>query len=164
MATTNDLPEIVRVYNSSIEGRLATADLVPVTVSDRAAWFRAHEPSRRPIWVVDGQDGQGRGIVGWLSFSDFYGRAAYNATCELSIYVDPAAHRHGIAGALLAEAIHVAPELSIETLLGFIFDHNEPSLRLFRAVGFEQWAHLPRVAKLDQDERGVIIMGRRVAP
>ena len=179
MATTSDLPEIVRVYNTSIEGRLATADLAPVTVFDRASWFEAHDPTRRPIWVVDapsGQDGednpdghdghcgQGRGLVGWLSFSDFYGRAAYNATGELSIYVDPAAQRQGIARALLADAIHAAPKLSIETLLGFIFDHNEPSLRLFRAFGFELWAHLPRVAKLDADERGVIIMGRRVAP
>ena len=167
MATTSDLPEIVRVYNTSIEGRLATADLEPVTVSDRASWFEAHDPTRRPIWVVDapsGQEAQRSRLVGWLSFSDFYGRAAYDATGELSIYVDPAARRQGIARALLADAIHVAPKLSIETLLGFIFDHNEPSLRLFRAFGFEQWAHLPRVAKLDADERGVIIMGRRVAP
>ena len=167
MATTSDLPEIVRVYNTSIEGRLATADLAPVTVADRAPWFAAHDPARRPIWVVDGpggQDEQRSRLVGWLSFSDFYGRAAYNATGELSIYIDPAAHRQGIARALLAEAIYAAPELSIDTLLGFIFDHNEPSLRLFRALGFEQWAHLPRVAKLVDDERGVIIMGRRVAP
>ena len=157
----------MRIYNTSIAGRLATADLEPVKVSDRAPWFRAHQPNRRPIWVVDAPTEKSASkrtgsLSAWLSFSDFYGRAAYEATAELSIYVDPSAHRQGIARSLLSTAVDAAPGFGIETLLGFIFDHNEPSLGLFRSFGFEQWAHLPRVAKLDDNERGVIIVGRRL--
>jgi phosphinothricin acetyltransferase len=37
------------------------------------------------------------------------------------------------------------------------------SLALFRKFGFEQWAHLPRVAVLDGVERDLLILGRRLA-
>jgi L-amino acid N-acyltransferase YncA len=47
-------------------------------------------------------------------------------------------------------------------LLGFIFAHNEPSLRLFAKFGFERWGYLPKVAELDEVERDLVIMGKRV--
>ena len=65
---------------------------------------------------------------------------------------------------VLETALERAPSLGLHTLLGYIFGHNEPSLRLFAAHGFERWAHLPRVAVLDGVERDLIIVGRRVAP
>ena len=46
--------------------------------------------------------------------------------------------------------------------MGKIYGHNEPSLRLFAAFGFERWGLLPRVAVLDGTERDVVIVGRRV--
>jgi phosphinothricin acetyltransferase len=48
-------------------------------------------------------------------------------------------------------------------LLGFIFAHNEPSLKLFKQLGFEQWAMLPDVAELDGIERSLVILGKRIA-
>lgn len=162
-ATADDLAEVVRIYNAAIPGRQATADVEPLTVADRIAWFQAHSPNHRPIWVVDDFGGY-QSLRAWLSFSDFYGRAAYSATSEVSVYVDPGAHRQGLARGLLSAAIIAAPSLGIDTLLGFIFDHNEPSLSLFRSFGFERWAHLPRVATLDGVERGLVIAGLRVTP
>ena len=101
-------------------------------------------------------------IGGWLSLSDFYGRAAYSRTVEVSVYVRDSARRCGIGAYLLSHAIAMAAELQIDTLIGFIFRHNEPSLNLFRRFGFSTWGELPRVAVLDGIERDVIILGRRV--
>jgi len=42
-ATEADLPAIVEIYNSTIPGRMVTADLEPVTVESRRAWFQAHQ-------------------------------------------------------------------------------------------------------------------------
>jgi hypothetical protein len=64
----------------------------------------------------------------------------------------------------LAKAIEQAPRLGLKTLLGFIFGHNDPSLRLFEGFGFQRWAFLPRVAELDAVERDLIIVGRRLVP
>lgn len=52
--------------------------------------------------------------------------------------------------------------MGINTLLGFVFGHNEPSLALLRKFGFEVWGHLPKVAVLDGVERDLVISGRRI--
>jgi len=157
-ATAADLPAIVEIYNAAIPGRMATADTEFVSVDARREWFSQHDPSRRPLWALERS---GR-LVAWLSFESFYGRPAYASTAELSVYVATTAHRSGAGSTLLTHAIERAPDLGIETLLGFIFGHNSPSLTLFRGHGFEQWAHLPGVAVLDGVKRDLLILGRRV--
>lgn len=157
-AVSTDLPAIVRIYNSSIAGRMATADTEPVSVESRVRWFAEHEPAKRPLWVAEAEGA----IVGWLSFQSFYGRPAYHATAELSVYVIPEQHRRGVAGTLLARAVDQAPSLGLRTLIGFIFGHNEPSLRLFERFEFERWGLLPGVAQLDGVERDLVIVGRRL--
>lgn len=159
IARADDLEQIVAIYNSTVPSRMVTADTHPVTVESRQAWFEQHVPTRRPLWVVERA---GR-IDAWLSFSDFYGRPAYNGTSELSIYLAEHARGQGLGKALMIEALRVAPTLDVHTLLGFIFAHNLPSVGLFETMGFERWAHLPRVANLDGIERDLLILGKRVA-
>jgi phosphinothricin acetyltransferase len=160
-ATEADLPAIVAIYNTTIPGRMVTADLEPVTVDSRRAWFAAHQQPSRPLWVLSDSTGT---VRAWLSFDTFYPRAAYDGTAMIAIYVDPACRRAGHGRRLLQSALDRAPSLGLHTLLGYIFGHNEPSLRLFSAYGFQRWAHLPRVAVLDDIERDLVIVGRRVAP
>ncbi len=157
-ATFDDLPAIVAIYNSTVSSRLVTADLEPVSVESRHAWFHAHGPQARPLWVVE----EGRRVIAWLSFSDFYGRPAYARTAEVSIYLDEAARGKGLGKKLLAAALEAAPALKIDTVLGFVFGHNEPSMRLFHSFGFADWGTLPRVAVLDGVERDLVILGRRL--
>jgi len=157
-ATEAELPALVAIYNASIPGRTATADTEPVSVESRRGWFHEHHVGKRPLWIALEHDE----IAGWLSFQSFYGRPAYDATAELSIYVAPNWQRRGIASALLAKAIDQAPRLGLKTLLGFIFAHNGASLRLFDKFGFHTWGVLPGVAQLDGLERDLIILGQRL--
>jgi L-amino acid N-acyltransferase YncA len=158
-ATLDDLPGIVAIYNSTVPSRLVTADLEPVTVESRLAWFHAHGPQARPLWVVE-ENGT---VVAWLSFSDFYGRPAYLRSAEVSIYLAESVRGKGLGKQLLQAALERAPALGINTLLGFIFGHNEPSLRLFKGFEFQTWGSLPRVAVLDGVERDLVILGRRLS-
>ncbi len=157
-AVEADLPAIVAIYNSIIPGRMVTADLEPVTVASRLPWLQAHDPARRPLWVAE-ESGE---ILAWLSFDTFYPRAAYDGTIMIALYVAEKHRRAGLGKQLLTRALAHAPTLGVHTVLGYIFAHNEPSLRLFAAFGFERWAHLPRVAKLDDTERDLVILGKRV--
>lgn len=160
LAAAADLAAIVAIYNASIPGRMATADLDPVKLEDRAAWFEQHPPDRRPIWVeVDDATG---GIAGWISLSTFYGRPAYQATVEISLYVHPDQQRRGVGRRLVEYAIAHAPPLGVRTLLAFVFGHNDPSIRLLTACGFEPWGRLPGIAELDGVRRDLHILGRRV--
>jgi L-amino acid N-acyltransferase YncA len=157
-ATLDELPAIVAIYNSTVASRQVTADLEPISVESRLAWFQAHGPARRPLWVVEDA---GR-VIAWLSFSDFYGRPAYRHTSEVSIYLDEAARGKGLGAQLLTAALEAAPGLDIHTVLGFVFGHNAPSMRLFQRFGFTAWGTLPRVAVLDGVERDLIILGKRL--
>jgi phosphinothricin acetyltransferase len=157
-AVETDLRAIVTIYNASIPGRLATADLNPVSVESRLEWFSQHSSTSRPILVMETD----KVILGWLSFQSFYGRPAYQATAEISIYVSPVYQRQRVAYKLLENAIAFSPSLGLNTLLGFIFAHNQPSIKLFELFGFQTWGHLPQVANLDAIERDLLIMGRKI--
>ncbi|MED1203879.1 GNAT family N-acetyltransferase [Heyndrickxia acidicola] len=157
-AALNDLPVIVDIYNSTIPSRLVTADIEPVTVESRLGWFHEHSPDRRPLWVIE-CDGL---ITGWVSFQSFYGRPAYEATAEVSIYFHQNFRGKGMGKFMLEKVMDSCPELKIKNLLAFIFGHNEPSLRLFYRHGFEKWGHLPNVAELDGIERDLLILGKKV--
>lgn len=157
-ARESDLETIVRIYNASIPGRLATADTEPVSTESKLAWFRDRDFLRHPLWVVE-LHGQ---VCAWLGFGKFYGRPAYAATAEVSVYVDPASQRRGIATELMERVLARAPALGLSTLLGFVFAHNVRSVELCKKFGFEEWGHLPRIAVLDGVERDLLILGRRV--
>ncbi|MDQ0228924.1 GNAT family N-acetyltransferase [Metabacillus malikii] len=157
-AKLDDLRRIVEIYNLSIPGRIATADLEEITVESRLHWFHEHNTHSRPLWVLEEDDK----TVGWLSFQSFYGRPAYLATAEVSIYLDPSVHGKKYAQRLLRQAIQACPTLQINTLLAFVFAHNVASINLFNKFHFEKWAHLPRIANMGGVERDLLILGKRV--
>ncbi len=159
LATETDLPRIVEIYNATIASRMVTADMQPVTVEARTRWFHDHSPNFRPLWVVE----ESNAVVAWLSFSAFYGRPAYNRTAELSVYVHESYRRLHIGHDLLRDANMHAPTIGVDTLLGFIFAHNLPSLNLFQSFGFQRWGYLPSVARLDDQDIDLVVVGRRVA-
>jgi L-amino acid N-acyltransferase YncA len=153
-----DLPAIVEIHNAAVATRISTAQLEPVTVEGRRDWFRAHSPAQYPIWVAE-LDGA---VAGWLSFREFLPRCAYRGTIEISVYVGEKFRRRGIGRKLLQQAIARGPHLGMHSLVGLIFSHNEPSIALFRAAGFERWALLPAVARIDETPRDLTIFGRHL--
>ncbi|APU98980.1 putative phosphinothricin acetyltransferase YwnH [compost metagenome] len=158
-AAQHDLPRIVEIYNSTIASRMVTADTAPVSVASRQKWFDEHNASKRPLWLIEDENNQ---ILGWVSFQSFYGRPAYDATVEISIYLDEQQRGRGLGKQILQYCIDKAPDLGVHTLLGFIFAHNLPSIALFEKMGFKEWANLPNIATLDQEERSLKILGIRI--
>ena len=157
-AGESDLPIIVNIYNATVPTRMVTAELELTTVEARLPWFREHSPDQHPFWVAESDDR----VIGWLDFKKFLPRCAYRGTAEISVYVDEKFRRRGVARCLLEEAIARGPSLEITAMVGLIFAHNEPSLKLFERLGFKRWGLLPRVARLDDLERDLTIMGRHV--
>ncbi|QFT88644.1 Putative phosphinothricin acetyltransferase YwnH [Bacillus sp. THAF10] len=156
-AEIKDLQAIVDIYNSTVESRMVTADTEPVGVEMRLNWFYDHH-EKRPLWVVENNGT----ICAWISFQDFYGRPAYQATAEISVYLHENTRGKGLGGQLLSSIIKECPGLNIENLVAFIFAHNQPSIRLFQKYGFAQWGLLPEVAELDGTKRDLIILGKKI--
>ena len=154
LARREDLPEIVAIYNSTIASRQATADLLPVSVAERETWFAAHQRENRD--AVSGC------LMAWASLSDYYPRAAYNRTVEVSVYVDARHRGAGLGKWLLGEIIRRAPALGVHQLIAVVFAHNAPSLALFGGLGFAEWGRLPAVCELDGVLADVVVLGKMV--
>jgi L-amino acid N-acyltransferase YncA len=161
LATGEDLPAIVEIYNDAIRRRNSTCDLEPVTVASRQAWFDANR-DRYPIWVGY-ESGDPRTVTGYLSFEPFLnGRPGYDVTSDLAVYLHPDHHGRGQGSYLLREAVQYAPNLGVRTLATTIFASNTPSIRLFLSHGFQEWGRLPGVADLDGVVHDVVFVGRPV--
>ncbi len=158
-ATLQDLSKIVKIYNSTVASRMVTADTEPVSAESKVNWFNEHSPDKKPLLMIEDNNNN---VLGWVSFQSFHQRPAYNATVEISIYLDPLFRGKGVGQRVLQYCIETSPNFGIKTLLSFIFAQNEPSLKLFRHFGFEEWATFPNVAILDGVERSLKILGKRV--
>jgi L-amino acid N-acyltransferase YncA/predicted O-methyltransferase YrrM len=154
-AVEADIPAIVAIYNAAIATRIATAQLEPVRIAEGHNWLSKNSDDY-PFWVAE-TDGD---VAGWLSFKQFLPRCAYRGTAEISVYVDQKFRRRGVARRLLKEAIARAPSLGINALVGLIFGHNKPSLKLFEQLGFQRWGEMPGIARLENVERDLIVMGQ----
>jgi L-amino acid N-acyltransferase YncA len=158
-ALISDLPDIIGIYNASIPTRKATADTEPIRVESRLDWFVKHNASR-PLWVLEID----REVVAWIGLTSFYGgRPAYNATAEVSIYIAPQHQSKGYGTMLVRRMIDYCPSLGVTTLIAMYFDHNHASRRMFEKLGFEPKGHLPEIAVLDGEKRGLIIAAYKIA-
>ncbi|TXD96447.1 N-acetyltransferase [Psychrobacter frigidicola] len=172
-AGSNDLSEILSIYNQSVAGKQATANLEAVTIDERAAWFAEHLDSlTRPIYVVKALKNKDSTadknhatsvIVAWGSFSDLYARTAYHISSEISIYLHHDYRGQGLGSLLSRWMLTQAPSLGIRNVVALIFAHNKPSLGLFTKLGFEQWGYMPQVCDMQGFTADVIMLGKAVA-
>ncbi len=168
-AGLHDLPAILKIYNQSIAGKQATANLVPVSIDERKAWYdeHLHNPAR-PIYVVKAINSLEskhplQTIVAWGSFSDLYARPAYHISSEISVYLHKDYHGQGLGSLLTRWMLTQAPSLGIRNVVALIFAHNQPSLGLFYKLGFEQWGYMPQVCDMQGFVADVVMLGY-VAP
>lgn len=154
-----DLTAIVAVYNESVPTGRATADTRPIGVEERREWFRKFDPQRRPIWVAE-EDGQ---VVGCIYLTSFYaGRPAYDKTAEISFYLSATHQRRGVGTRMVEKMIAACPDLGVTTLIAMHFDHNEATLALNRKFGFTVVGHLPEIAEVFGEKRGLLLSMLRV--
>lgn len=156
LATMSDLPSIVDIYNQTIPSHQVTADLKPVTVEQRRAWFLAHTPDHYPLYVIVKADV----VVGWVSLSPFYGRAAYAKTTEISLYLDRSVQGQGLGSQVLDMVPLQLAKVGLTTVVAYVFSSNLPSIKLFKKFGYEQWGFLPAVAELAGHSNDLVILGK----
>ena len=159
-ARAADLPAIVTIYNSTVAGRQVTADLHPVRGDEQQKRIDDSTKTQHPLMVLCDAADQ---VLAWATFSDYYARAAYDISAEISIYVDENQRGKRLGQTLLDEMMTLAPSLGIRNVIAVIFAHNTPSVRMFEQNGFSLWGTLPNVCALDEDEVSVVLLGKRLS-
>ena len=129
---TDDLEAITAIYNDAIVNTVATFDVEPQTVADRAEWLAAQGP-RHPVLVAV-EDGA---VVGWASLSGYSPRAAYAETATVSVYVREDYRGRGVGTELMAAIMEAGREAGLHVVLARIADVNPASVRMHESVGFE---------------------------
>lgn len=157
LAQPNDLPFIVATYNQTIPSHMVTADLTPVSVADLQAWFAEHD-ANYPLWLLM-QDHQ---PAGWISLSHYSDRAAYDATVEISIYLDEQFRHQGLGTKAISLVEPEAKQRSIRVILARVFGHNPGSIHLFEKMGYEHWGHLPQIAILPGQQADLEVYGKHL--
>jgi L-amino acid N-acyltransferase YncA len=159
IASLGDLETIVNIYNQAVSVGQKTADIKPLTVSDRHNWFLNHTPDKYPIFVAELNEA----VIGWLSLSSYRpGREAMRYTQEVSYYISFDYHGQGVGSKLLEHAIDACPKLGVKTLLAIVIASNQGSVKLLEKYHFEKWGELPNVADFDGVEFGHLYYGRRI--
>ncbi len=159
LAELADAEAIRAIYNVEVLGSTNTFDMVPRTKAEQEAWILEHSGVHPAIVAVEdggangGGPGDGAGgpgvesggrigangeiVLGFGSLSAFRERSGYSATAENSVYVDRAQRGKGVGRALLAELLVMASAQGFHSLIARIAGHNETSIGLHRAAGFE---------------------------
>jgi phosphinothricin acetyltransferase len=156
-ATSDDAPAIADIYNQAVLGSTASFDVEPKSVADRRAWLADHDAAH-PVLVAEDSEDQ---ILAWGSLSRWSERPAYDATVEISIYVDAAAVGRGLGSQLMDALLDAARAIGHHSIISRVCAENDRSLRLgerygFREVGvmresgrkFDRWLDVVMLEKL----------------
>ena len=141
LATENDLPEILAIYNDVIINTTAVYDYEPHTLEMRQQWFKTKQEQGFPIFVAT----ENEKIVGLSSIGPFRAWAAYKFSVENSVYVASDSRGKGIGKLLLPPLIAAAKNLRLHTIIAGIDATNDASIKLHRHFGFEEVAHFKEV-------------------
>jgi L-amino acid N-acyltransferase YncA len=145
LAELADAEAIRAIYNVEVTDSTNTFDMVPRTRAEQEAWILGHS-GVHPAVVAIAEPGTGPPgntgatgeiVLGFGSLSPFHERSGYSATCENSVYVDRGQRGLGVGKALLAELLVLASAHGFHSVIARIAGHNETSIGLHQAAGFE---------------------------
>jgi len=142
-ALVSDLATISDIYNFYVLHSTCTYQLETETLSQRQAWFAAHNPQTYPVVVVEAEDR----VVGWGSLSKFHPRAGYDPTVEASVYIADGFHRRGLGRAILVHLIERARHAGFHTVIGGASADQAASIALQENLGFRQVGCLKEVGQ-----------------
>jgi phosphinothricin acetyltransferase len=155
----DDIPQINAIYNEAIKLGYATAHTDPIPVDYHLEWFKEHIKDKNPVIVVC----IGNMVVGWNALSNYRsGRKGLAKVKETSYYIHKDYWKQGLASLLMERMIERAKLLGVETLVTFIMDVNEISIRLMEKFDFQLWGRLPGVLSLPGGQFDHMIFGRKI--
>jgi L-amino acid N-acyltransferase len=145
LAEMADAEAIRTIYNVEVLESTNTFDMVPRTRAEQEAWILEHSGVHPAVVAIESPDAgtggppgaNGEIVLGFGSLSPFRERSGYSGTAENSVYVDRAHRGRGVGSALLAELIELASAHGFHSLIARIAGHNETSIGLHTAAGFE---------------------------
>jgi L-amino acid N-acyltransferase YncA len=141
LATDEDLPAILEIYNDVIIHTTAVFQYTIHTPEMRREWFETKKEQGFPVFVAaDENKIAGFSTIGW-----FRAWQGYKYSVENSVYVDSRYRGRGLGKQLMEPLIEAARTLNMHTIVAGIEAANNESIRLHEKFGFREVAHFKEV-------------------
>ncbi len=161
LARATDAEAIRAIYNHQVTTSTNVFDLVPRSLEEQERWLADRSGAYPCLVAVDAHEGE-PAVVGFGSLSPYRSRPAYSTTVEDSVYVHPDHQGAGVGKAILTELVSLGASHGFHALIGRIVGHNEASIAVHRAVGFEQIGVELEVGRKFGSWLDVVVMQRLV--
>ena len=136
-----------RIRHASLDDAEAIAAIYAPFVTDTPISFETEAPSAGQMreriarytashpWLVYEIEGR---VVGYAYATRHHERAAYDWSCEVSLYVEGSMHHRGIGRALYTALLRALARLGYYNALAGITEPNPASIGLHEALGFRR--------------------------
>jgi phosphinothricin acetyltransferase len=127
------VPGIAAIYEHAALTSAATFDLEGLP---REEWLRMlsdGDPAKGHHFLVAVE---GDEVLGYAKSGTFRSRAAYETTCETSVYVAESAQGRGVGGALYEHLLRLLEASPLRLAVGGMTEPNDASRRLHESRGF----------------------------
>lgn len=131
-ASVADAAACAAIYAPYVRDTCISFEAEPPDAAEMAGRIAAYSASH--AWLVAERDGA---VIGYAYASPHRAREAYRFSCEVSVYLAPAAHGEGVAAALYDALLERLRERGYRQAFAGITLPNEPSERFHRRLGFE---------------------------
>jgi len=135
--------EILReIYNYYVQNTTVTFQSNPVDIDYIRKNYPLNSKQYKTFLII--HEGY---AVGYCALEPYKKKKAYNRTAEICIYLKPENIDKGIGARAVRYIEKTARENGIKILLAFITAENEPSVRLFKKLGYYQCAHFKKIGE-----------------
>jgi len=135
IAQRKDAAQMLKIYAPSITGNAVSFETDVPAIKEFGQRI-AHCMQTYP-WLVCEHKSR---ITGYAYASRYRDRAAYQWSCECSVYVHEDFRRKGIAAQLYAALLDILKMQGFVTVYAVITYPNPPSLKFHRKAGFKKFA------------------------
>jgi phosphinothricin acetyltransferase len=135
LATGDDLPQIVEIFNYSAANSIANLATRPASVAERRDWFEqfsATEPYR--LLVAR----RGNLVLGYACSQRYRGHEAFRQTVEASIALQVSCRGQGVGTSLYRALFDCLAREPVHVVLAGIALPNDASVALHRKFGFTE--------------------------
>ena len=139
---TDDIEQLVEIYNYYIENTVVTFDRGSFTVEDFSQKIKPIY-KKYPFLVFE----ENNEILGYAYGSKWREKPSYNFTAESTIYLKKNTLSKGIGTMLYVELLKQLKEQNFHTIIGGLTLPNEASIKLHENLGFKKVAHFKEVGR-----------------
>lgn len=138
-----DLSVVSKIYNHYVLNSTATFHLEQVDDEELLTTLPPIGDLKYPSFLIIDEES----VCGFCYLSQLRKKEAYDASAEITLYIDPKCIGKGIGRLVLDYMEGVAKQNGIKNLVGIITSENEGSIALFEKCGYSKVGHLKSIGE-----------------